>query len=159
MLIKLVLLALLLAAALSDFWAFRIPNGISLSILALFLLNALPQVGEIDWPSHAAAGGLVFAGGLVLYALGGIGAGDVKLLAATATWLGMALLMPHLLLTSVAGLVLMLLLVAMRRWLPSTAPERLPAALRPGRRIPYGVAIAASAAFLVHALPPQHWLA
>ena len=103
----------------------------------------------------------MLAAGLILYALGGMGAGDVKLLAATSLWLGPSLVVQHLLGTSIVGLALVLVLVALRRWSPLPAAaerRRLPAALLPGKRIPSRVAIAASAAILAPRLPSTFWL-
>jgi prepilin peptidase CpaA len=160
-LVQLAFCALLAAAAAADLRAFRIPNWVSAALVALFLVNGLPQHAELGWAGHLGAGGAVLAAGLVVYALGGMGAGDVKLLAATSLWLGPSLLMPHLLATSLLGLGLMLVLLALRRWGPSPAAagwRRVPAALLPGKRIPYGVAIAASAAILALRLPPTFWL-
>jgi prepilin peptidase CpaA len=120
-------------------------------LVALLLLKTLMASGEVAWLGHLGAGLLVLVLGLGLYAAGGMGAGDVKLLAATSAWFGLPLLLPHLLLTSLAGVVLMLVLLALRRWLPAPAggAGRPLAALEPGRRIPYGVAIAFSAVVLM----------
>jgi prepilin peptidase CpaA len=154
--------ALLAAAAAADLRAFRIPNWVSAALVALFLVNGLPQHAELGWAGHLGVGGAVFAVGLVVYAFGGMGAGDVKLLAATSLWLGPSLLVPHLLATSLLGVGLMLVLLALRRWSPLPAAgeqrRRVPAALLPGKRMPYGVAIAASAAILALRLPPTLWL-
>jgi prepilin peptidase CpaA len=83
-----VLLAALVAGAF-DIWRFRVPNLLTLPLLALGLiyhgmLEGLPGVGE-------SALGVLFGGGvlIVMYAMGGLGAGDVKVMAAVGAWLGM----------------------------------------------------------------------
>lgn len=156
--LELTFLLLLIAAAVSDLWRFRIPNSLCLALVVLFLLNGVFQPHQIDWIGHLAAGGIVLVCGFGLFAVGGVGAGDVKFLAAVATWFGMSLLGPLIVITTAAGLAVMLVLLGLRRWAPLPASARIPQALRPGKRIPYAVPIALAAGLLTQYVPPGFWL-
>jgi len=71
-----------LVAVWTDLSTMRIPNRISIAMLVIFIVVVpltLP-LGEI--PGRLIVAGIVFAIGLALYALGQMGAGDVKFAAA-----------------------------------------------------------------------------
>ncbi|TGT92468.1 peptidase, partial [bacterium M00.F.Ca.ET.155.01.1.1] len=75
----------MLFAAISDVLSMTIANRVPVLLLATFALVA-PLTG-MDWATyggHFAAGALVLAVTFGLFALGGMGGGDAKLLAATA---------------------------------------------------------------------------
>jgi prepilin peptidase CpaA len=79
-----------------------------------------------------------------LFAFDVLGGGDVKLLSAIALWAGWSLMLPLLFITSVAGAVLAIILLAVRRFAPRNVPQgrwyrRLVAR---GEGVPYGIAIA-----------------
>ena len=131
----LVLLALLLvAAAVGDWRRFIIPNRLCLAVAALALPYWL-TAGESLWPGLALQAALalgVFVFFALLFALGAMGGGDVKLIAALALWLPLQPFVQALLVTALAGGVLTLALVAAHRLRRREGnPE-----------IPYGVAIA-----------------
>lgn len=140
----LLLVGALLVAAGFDLWRFEIPDGLSIAILvsAALYLATLPfdQV-----PSHLAAGGLVFAVGLFVFSRGWLGGGDVKLMAASASWATLSSLLPMLTAIAVAGGVLALLLIGLRfiAGRLGSAPDQLPLLLQPDGPVPYAVAIAA----------------
>jgi prepilin peptidase CpaA len=79
-----------LAACVVDLRTRRIPNALTLPVAAVGVLFGLTTTG-LDGGASALAG---LAVGLCLflpfYLLGGLGAGDVKLLAALGAWLGPA---------------------------------------------------------------------
>lgn len=132
---------LLLAAAVGDVRALRIPNRLCLAVAALFVpwaVLVLPPM-EILWHSGAAA--VVFLGGLVAFALRAFGGGDVKLLAAVALWTGFDGLPLLLTVMALAGGLLALVLLVARRFVPAGAAD-LPPVLRADGPMPYGVAIA-----------------
>jgi len=88
----------------------------------------------------------VLGRGIVLYGIGQMGAGDVKLLSALALRAGMFPLVPLLFFISLCGLLGMLVIVLLRmlvpRFLPSTPDKRaLPRVLTKGQAIPYAVGI------------------
>lgn len=131
-----------------DLLTMTIPNRITLGLAAAFLVVALLvglPPGEILM--HVAAGALVLVAGIVLFAIGGFGGGDAKLLAAGALWIGFDGLVLYLVQVTLFGGLLALVILAYR-WFPAEAFP-LPAwaarlhAQKSG--IPYGLAIAASA--------------
>jgi prepilin peptidase CpaA len=82
-----VLVASLIAAA-TDVWKFKVYNALTLPLLASGLLYHGFR-GEL---ADSLLGVLFgFAALIVLYVIGGMGAGDVKLMAAVGAWLGMPL--------------------------------------------------------------------
>jgi len=140
--------ALLAAGALYDIRHYIIPNLVSLALAGLFALTAL--AGAVDWWPHVGTAAAVLAGGVGLLYLGKIGGGDAKFLSAAALWAGPHGVLELLVNVALAGGVLALVLIALRRavaagwtgggWGP------VPRLLRPGEAVPYGVAIAAGAA-------------
>lgn len=103
-------------AALSDMLSMTIANRVSILLLAAFAIVA-PLTG-MDWASfgwHFAAGGLVLAVTFALFALGGMGGGDAKLLTASAVWLGFDMqLMEYLVYTAFLGGVLTMAILVYR---------------------------------------------
>ena len=87
---------LVFLAALSDLREFRIPNKISLALLALYPLYVLSSPVPVAWLMALAIGSLVFAAGLTLFFCRLLGGGDVKFLAATSLWAGAGLTLPLL---------------------------------------------------------------
>ena len=150
---------LVIVAAMTDLATFTIPNWISVALAVAFipasLLAGLPlsQIG-ID----VGVGVGMFVLGAVMFALGWIGGGDAKLMAASAIWLGLGGLPAFLVFTGLAGGALAMALLAMRsawlRPLAAAGPSWTQRLATPGESAPYGVAIAigALAAFVVHPL-------
>ena len=76
-------------AAVSDTLSMTIANRVPLLLLAVFAVVA-PLTG-MDWAAygwHFAAGAVVLLVTFGLFAVGGMGGGDAKLLTATAVWMG-----------------------------------------------------------------------
>jgi len=111
-----VLLALLLLAGVMDYRTHRIPNLLVLGGLAFGLTyNGFypPVHGAASWWGFAGAGlGLLAL--LPLYALGIMGAGDVKLMAMVGAFIGPAPLLQVVLYTLISGGLLALTLVLVR---------------------------------------------
>jgi prepilin peptidase CpaA len=146
----------LAVAALWDLASFRIPNLLPLALLVLFPVAVAVSAVPVAWGWHLAAGAVVLAVGAGLFALGLLGGGDAKLMAAAALWLGSGNLLGFLLVTSLAGGVLTLVILLLRAAPVRTALAGMglaPAVLRPRGGIPYGVAIAVGGAALVQSLP------
>jgi prepilin peptidase CpaA len=148
------------AAAFEDFRRLVIPNLLPIILCALwpFYFAAAPSLyGALAAIGTAAA---VFAVGVVLFACGQLGGGDVKLLSAVALWAGPAGTPTLLLLTAVIGGALALLLlmpgaaqiVATARALLSRSPPSVEHGLK--MKMPYGLAII-GAALIVVVFP--HW--
>jgi len=103
-------------AAISDTLSMTIANRISAILVLTFVVVApLSGMGWAAFGWHFAAAGLVLAATFCLFAMGGMGGGDAKLLAATALWMGMGpALFEYLVYTSLAGGALTLLILAYR---------------------------------------------
>ena len=136
-----ILAAMLVVAATGDIRARRIPNTLNLAIAGL----AVPfwfLSGYALWPDVAlqlalAAGAFLFFA--LLFRIGMMGGGDVKLLAALALWLPLASLVKLVVLMSLAGGVLTLAMLVRHRAAKRT--EKL--------EVPYGVAIAFAGIWLI----------
>ncbi len=129
------------AAAIDDVCRYTIADGWSIAIAVLFAGHAL-LVPPGSWLSHLAAPALVFAVGLIGFARGYVGGGDVKLLTAIAAWTGLARLPDLLVGTAIAGGILAVVLIAARA---SPLAGRGPRLFTKAAPLPYGVAIAAGA--------------
>jgi prepilin peptidase CpaA len=136
-----ILAAMLVIAATGDLRSRRIPNRLNLAIAAL----AVPfwfLSGYALWPDVAlqlalAAGAFFFFA--LLFRIGMMGGGDVKLLAALALWLPLASLVKLVVIMSLAGGVLTLAMLIRHR-----------AAKAQGKiEVPYGVAIAFAGMWLI----------
>lgn len=104
-------------AAVSDMLSMTIANRVSIVLVATFAIVA-PLTG-MDWSAyglHLAAGAAVLAVTFVLFAIGGMGGGDAKLLAATAVWMGLGVpLVEYLVYASMVGGLLTLLVLSYRK--------------------------------------------
>ena len=138
-------------AAASDMLRMRIPTALILYLLAGFVITvAVSQPGLVDLAAHLAVGLAILGCGLVLFARGWMGGGDVKLLAVTGLWLGPAATPALLILTALAGGVLTLaMIVARALGAHGLAGGRIAALSDPMDRVPYGIAIAAAAIAVV----------
>ena len=107
----------MLFAAISDILSMTIANRVSVLLVIVFALVA-PLTG-MDWATygwHFAAGFLVLAVTFGLFALGGMGGGDAKLLAATALWMGFNIhLLEYLVASTLIGGLLTLAILAYRK--------------------------------------------
>ena len=138
---------ILMAAAASDVMYYRIPNLLVLALAAVFVVWAI--LGHVAWLGHVSAALLCLAGGVVCYLLGQMGAGDVKLFAAVALWVGVGGLVALLLFVSLSGLIVLPLLLLARVLIDRAqainlwkADWPIPRVLTKKQGVPYGVAIA-----------------
>ena len=103
-------------AALSDAVSMTIANRLSLLLAGSFLVLA-PFTG-MEWSAyawHVGAGVLVLAVTFAVFALGGMGGGDAKLLSATAVWMGFGMpLLQYLVYGAVFGGLLTIAILAFR---------------------------------------------
>lgn len=148
--------AIMVFAAAMDLLTMTIPNRVSIALVAAFAVAApLMGLAPHEILSHVGAGLLVLAAAFVLFALGGFGGGDAKLLAAGALWIGFDNLLLYLVCVTIFGGILALAILSYRR-MPARALPIPDWALRLHDRnsgIPYGIAIASSA-LLVFPLTP-----
>ncbi|WP_164156489.1 prepilin peptidase [Sandarakinorhabdus rubra] len=138
-----VLAVSLLAAAGFDLWKFEIPDTLTITIIAGALLFGLGTPG-FDWASHAAAGGAMFGFGLLAFARGWLGGGDIKIMTGCACWATLGTIIEQQVLIAVAGGVLALVLLLLRSSLKlaGVTGEDAPRLVRVGAHLPYAVAIA-----------------
>lgn len=155
-----VYVALLAIAAVFDMWKFIIPNVLSVALIGLFILVGISSPFKVEWGSHFGAAGVFLVAGIGFYAFKILGAGDVKLITAVAVWWGFGHLLELLFCIGLAGGLLAIILIGLRRLIPSllvamNASEKtsLPRLLLPGEAVPYGVGIAAGSIFLVFRVP------
>ena len=137
----LLLAAALVAAAVGDLRTRTIPNWLTLAIalgaIVYWWAAAVPL-----WPDAAIRIGValaVFCAFALAYAVGMMGGGDVKLLAAIALWLPPAAIPLLLVVMSLAGGAITLFMVARRRF--ARGSSRI--------EVPYGVAIAFGGLWLI----------
>jgi prepilin peptidase CpaA len=110
-LIVAVAIATLIYAAVTDLRSFTIKNLLVLFLILLYLLHAAITWRWTQVPADLILAAVIFLIGLVFYAFGTLGGGDVKLLTVAFLWVGMrgalplaALLAIFSLLFAVAGL-------------------------------------------------------
>jgi prepilin peptidase CpaA len=151
--VLLVFPALVIFGAVQDVISYRIPNWISLALIAGFVLAAgvglaagLP-LATVGLNLAVGVGALVL--GIGLFSAGWVGGGDAKLFAAGALWLGWPALTGYLAATALAGGGIAILLFGLRsaflRPFVSIGPAWLGRLAEPGESVPYGVAIAIGA--------------
>ncbi|MDC9823224.1 prepilin peptidase [Devosia sp. ZB163] len=139
-------------AGASDLLTMRITNKLVLLVAIGFFPVALVAGLPLETIGvHVATALVVLAVTIGFFALGWIGGGDAKLIAATTLWFGLTGLLPYLLYASLLGGALTLVLLAVRsRPLPLllkqvTWIDRLHDT-KTG--VPYGIALAAAAILL-----------
>lgn len=136
--LKLVASWTLASLALADLRTRRLATCAVALVGALYCAQALAGVpGDGGFAAHAALGALAFVLGALMFRLGWIAGGDVKLAAAVFLWAGPAYAWPVAFAIGTGGLAVGAVCVAAAR-----APHRL-AWFAPARGVPYGVALAA----------------
>jgi prepilin peptidase CpaA len=153
--------AFAMVGAFHDLRSRRIPNRLTLGAIAAGLVVRGASGGWLGLAS-AAAGAAIAGGFLFLFFLaGGLGGGDVKLMAAVGAWAGAAQVIPILLAAAIAGGVLAVFaIIAGGRTLRNTAAllrhhftfglQRHPqinVQYSNSARVPFGIAIALGALF------------
>lgn len=136
-----------LASAGFDLRTFEIPDTITVLIIIAAVLFGLGTPG-FDWASHAAAGGAFFAFGLLAFARGWLGGGDVKVMTGCACWATLGNLAEQVVVIAIAGGGLALILILLRRGLAlaGITGDNAPRLVQVGAALPYAVAIAAGMA-------------
>lgn len=151
---------LLLAAAWQDLRTLHIADALSIAIVCIFLAWALIGLAQgtlslsvLGLAAACAVG--IFAAGAAAFALGSLGGGDVKLLAASSLFAGPALLFDFVMVTALAGGLLSLAILAGAPIGPATTTGTagevtVRSRLRGG--LPYGPAIAAGGLWVAASL-------
>lgn len=143
---------LLVTAAIFDLRRFIIPDSVSVGLLGLWpfwvVLNGAGPVGFI-----LLGAAIIFVLGIIFFAFGFMGGGDVKLITVLALWAepaGLPLLIFYI---SIAGALLSVYwCMPLRRYIAPLIGWT--AGLRNNKQIPYGVAIAVGGLVVAQ----RHWL-
>lgn len=145
----------MLAAAISDIRKFIIPNTVSIAlVLAFFVSFFLSGLGFDVLLNHVLSGFIMLAIGIAMFGFRICGAGDSKLLAAAALWLGWPMFGTALIYITIFGGALSVLIILTRgisRWFPRLSmifPPLAKLAATEKLIAPYGVAIAAGAVYV-----------
>jgi len=149
-------------AAISDMLSMTIANRVALLLVANFLLVA-PLTG-MPWDAfvwHIAAGAAVLAVTFGLFALGGMGGGDAKLMSATALYLGIGFnLVEYLVVSAFLGGVLTVAILMYRKS-PISAYTGHNVFLRhfadQQSGIPYGIALGVGGLVVYPQTPLMMW--
>jgi len=145
-------LCLILAAALHDIRSLTIPNRLCLAIALLYPAWVLSVGYPVDWIGALAVAAVTLAVGFTLFTLHLVGGGDAKLLTVVALWAGPSLIVPFVLLTGLAGGGVAAVVWLRRRLtlIPVAGIVFMPSVNADcgSQAVPYGVAIAAGAAYV-----------
>ena len=152
----------LLCVAVYDFRKRRVPNWLVLSgaVMALAAISFGAQPFDVGWTAALAGAAAGFGFLLLFYAMGLMGAGDVKFAGALGLWVGLSALVPIWIGASLMAGVHSALWLALKRWplFPPLAlllggPSRTPETRAPARRpriVPYAAYLTlATAAWMV----------
>lgn len=155
--------ALMVYAAMTDLIDRRIANWVSLALVGGFVVLAVVTLmPPLQVATHVGVALIAFTIGFTMFALGVMGGGDVKLIAASILWFGPQAALPYAFAFSLAGMVVTLVFVVLRldrfQYLLAMNPVTRPFAGRDpsGRDVPYGMAISAGALFVVPLLATVH---
>ncbi len=158
--VLLLFIGLMSWAALSDALHYIIPNSITLSLLILYPAHMLSAPERVNWLGGILGAGILFALGVGIFARGIAGGGDVKLLSATALWVGPAHLPAFFIVMGFTGGALAIVVLVARHarrlrlrlaggntdCLASAVPAD--ATTSSTELVPYGVAIAVGGAYV-----------
>ncbi len=134
---------LLVYAAAYDVLERIIPNWVSIVMALAFLPAAyFAQLTLHEFGWHLLVGLVAFVAGVALFYLKVWGGGDAKLVAAASLWMGVPAGMTFLAAFAIAGGIVAIPLIIVRRMKIEPKSERLSKILDV-KKVPYGVAIAA----------------
>lgn len=149
-------------SAVSDIMSMTIANRVALVLLVAFLVAA-PLTG-MSWQEigmHFAAGGLLLLVTFAFFAMGGMGGGDAKLIAATGVWFGFGFpLMEYLLTTAVLGGLLTLAILSYRgSALAAVTSQRMmfKNLSKDAGGVPYGIALGMAGLLTYPSSPLMVW--
>ena len=140
--------AAMIFAGIRDLTTMTIPNWLTLGLaLAFFIAAPLVGVPLSEIALHASAGFSLLLVGMAAFAMGWIGGGDAKFVAAASLWVGWGQALPYLLVASMFGGALTLLILFYRNMpLPGFLFRVNWIARLHDRKegVPYGLALAAA---------------
>lgn len=153
--------AAMISAAVGDLATLRIPNSLVIGLATLSIPFAISVgIRPQQYGLSAMVAAAILLAGFAAFAFGALGAGDVKLAAATSLWLSAPATLDFLAITALAGALVCALMLALRvRTIRSALPIRRWRDHLSKREMtaPYGVAIAIGgmAAFAIDRLGPN----
>ncbi len=137
-----------------DITRYVIPNTLNLALLALYPI-AVYLLG-LDWVMALAAAGIVLFIGLIIFSLGIMGGGDVKLLVVLTLWIGWSpTVFQFFVMTAIFGGALVVVVLLARFllapvWQRLSRKKNLPRILQAKQPVPYGIAIALAFLMVAH---------
>lgn len=135
-------------AAANDLFTMKIPNVISLALIAAFVASAA-WVGMPlqDFMTHVGIGAAVLVVTFALFSMRMLGGGDAKLMAAGALWMGLDNIVFYIAYVTIFGGMLSVAILLYRKFIPAkefALPGWAQRLHTQGTGIPYGIAIAAA---------------
>lgn len=136
-----------LYAAITDIGGLRIPNLVSITLIAAFFLHALAAGQGSNLKSHIAVAAITFAVTFAFYLRGWFGAGDAKLVSAIMLWAGPSSGLEFITILAVAGGIFAFILLCVGKALKTFpaffihVPRRGPIQWARHGVLPYGVPI------------------
>lgn len=141
--------AALLIAAANDIYEFKIPNWLSITLIAAYPVTGVVVGAEPAVIIEGVSIGAAFlALGFVLFTFKILGGGDAKLIAAVVPWIGLSSIGLFLFNTAIAGMLLAIVMAMFRKLPMLPVYAHTPWLIRLHERkkdLPYAVAIAAGA--------------
>jgi prepilin peptidase CpaA len=136
----------MLFAAISDAVSMTIANRLSLVLAgAFFVIAPFTGMAASEIGLHLAAGAAVLVVTFGLFALGGMGGGDAKLLAATSVWMGFnACLMKYVVVSALIGGLLTVAILIYRKSALADFTRNSPVLrhfANEAAGVPYGIAL------------------
>lgn len=152
----------MLFAAISDTLSMTIANRVPVILLVVFALVApMTGMGWADYGLHFAAGAAVLLFTFAIFAIGGMGGGDAKLLAATAVWMGMGTpLVKYLVVSAFLGGALTLAILSYRKSAIAVFTSRnmfMRNFAEGAAGVPYGIALGAGGLLVFPESPLMVW--
>ena len=160
--IKIMYAAALSYGLISDIKSLKIPNAVSVIVLALFFLNWWVAAPAEDLTKHLIVAGATLFLGFGIYVAGFMGAGDIKLITALMLWAGTRDGFDFLIvMTLIGGVFASLLLIArksMAVWpsAQSYIPSRRMRMWAQRGIFPYGIAICTAGLLLMPSFFAAH---
>lgn len=168
------LAGLLVMGALTDIEDRRLPNWLTAAVILLYGIFVIVSPAPVDWMGASLVAALVFAFGFASFAFHLMGGGDVKLMTGLALWAGVEHIALFLIVTSLAGGLLAIAMIMLRKGLAlpfahllanpiakkraaslvhaGPAPAQGAQAPELSASLPYGVAIGAGGIAVIYAL-------
>lgn len=135
-------------AAANDLFTMKIPNVISLALIAAFAASALWIGMPYDTLlTYAGIGAATLVATFILFSMRMLGGGDAKLMAAGALWMGPEHILFYVAYVTIFGGMLSVAILLYRKFIPAgqlPLPDWAQKLHTQGSGIPYGIAIAAA---------------